>query len=98
MDKFEKLAKLVEDEAFIEELGNQEDINTVQSMLAAKGVELTIEEIEAWGEQIRKANAEGELDADALDNVAGGTVVWGPWRPFPLPLPRPRPGRWPRVW
>ena len=41
----------------------------------AAGNDFTIEEINEYGEAAKKASAQGELDADALDNVAGGSFV-----------------------
>jgi len=38
----------------------------------AAGNDFTIEEIKGYGEAAKKASVQGELDADALDDVAGG--------------------------
>ncbi|MCL1917597.1 MAG: hypothetical protein FWG14_04695 [Peptococcaceae bacterium] len=44
------------------------------SQINALGNDFTLDEIEEFGQMVRDLNAQGELDADALDNVAGG--VW----------------------
>ncbi|MCL1917447.1 MAG: hypothetical protein FWG14_03895 [Peptococcaceae bacterium] len=42
----------------------------------ALGNDFTVDELCEYGEKIQAASKQGELDADSLDNVAGG--VWWP--------------------
>ncbi|MCL1919137.1 MAG: hypothetical protein FWG14_12715 [Peptococcaceae bacterium] len=42
------------------------------SQINALGNDFTLDEIEEFGQMARDLNAQRELDADALDNVAGG--------------------------
>ena len=44
--------------------------------LKALGYDFTAEELIEFGEAAAKANQQGELDADSLDQVAGG-INWG---------------------
>ncbi|MBR3630965.1 MAG: hypothetical protein IKN55_10930 [Oscillospiraceae bacterium] len=86
MNNVEKMKALMEDEAFVKELLTTDSPEEVQAKLAAKDVELTIEEIEAFGrmltdvssgklseEQLRQM-ADGELSDSDLAEVAGGEV------------------------
>lgn len=94
MDKFEKLAQLMADEAIAREVLYIDSPEDVQKYLADKGVDLSIEEIQEWAGEINKAMASEELDADDLDSVAGGIVICPRWYPIPrgpfprLPIPR----------
>lgn len=100
MDKYEKLTQLMADEAFVEELLAIEGAEKVQKFLIEKGIELTIEEIIAWGDAIRAADSGDELNEDALDNIAGGVIRF-PWLPLPRPIPifPPKfPKGWPKWW
>lgn len=43
--------------------------------LAAKGYDFTAEELGEFGKLVADALPDGELDADSLENVAGGSVT-----------------------
>ena len=47
----------------------------------AEGFDFTVDELKDFGEILQSvasnANEDGEIDADALDNVAGGVVISG---------------------
>lgn len=48
------------------------------AVINADGNDFTIEEIVEFGKQLQAyASQDGELDAEALDNVAGGIVISG---------------------
>ena len=72
----EKLKEVLSDQAFavkILELGTAEE---VQQALKAKGVELSVEEINALREEIlRQAEGGEELDKDCLKAVSGGFLA-----------------------
>ena len=97
---YDKVAALLENRAFAEKLFSLENAEAVQAFLKDHDVELTIEEILQWIEDIRAANAEGEMNEEDLDNVAGGALL-RPRRPggcLPLPIPRIPFPRWNPVW
>lgn len=52
-------------------LQNAETLEDVQKVFAEEGIEVTMEQLEA---ELAKAK-NGELDENALDNVAGGTIL-----------------------
>ena len=69
----QKVKEVFSDEAFVKELVELDTPEEVQARLKEKGVDVSVEEIE----QIAKAlqsQAEGELDEDALEDVAGGII------------------------
>ena len=74
------LEKLFQDEAFAKEVLTMQDLGDVQAALKAKGVDLSIAEIEGLGKDIKKALAKqqeqedpnAELSLEDLEDVAGG--------------------------
>ena len=66
------LKKALEDEAFVKELVEMENPEEVQAALNAKGAEITVDEVKAIAKSLSQ-QAEGELDEDALEDVAGGS-------------------------
>jgi lactobin A/cerein 7B family class IIb bacteriocin len=44
------------------------------SQINALGNDFTLDEINEYGQAVRKAAAQGELDDSELDNVAGGVI------------------------
>jgi hypothetical protein len=71
-----KLKEVFSDEAFVKELLELDAPEEVQAKLADKGVALTLEETKALGSAlVRNAEANGELDEDALEDVAGGSTT-----------------------
>ena len=65
------LKKALEDEAFVKQLVEMENPEDVQAALNAKGAEITVEEVQQIAKSLSQ-QAEGELDEDALEDVAGG--------------------------
>ena len=65
------LEKVLADEAFVKELAEMENPEEVQAALNAKGAEITVDEVKAIAKSLSQ-QAEGELDEDALEDVAGG--------------------------
>jgi len=96
----EKLTSLMESNEFAEKLYALETIEEAQAFLKENGVELTLEELNAWAEYLRSTNSQGELNEDDLDDVAGGLIrIIGRPIPFPFPKPVPRPHYpWNRIW
>ena len=71
----EAFVKLMENEAFVKEMLAQENEEAVQKLYAKNGVELTLEEVREVGKALNSMDSDGELDAAALDDVAGGVVI-----------------------
>ena len=64
------------DEDFVARISALEDPELVQQAFAEKGIDFTLEEIDAIARKcIADAEADGELSEDALSEVAGGIVV-----------------------
>ena len=76
----EKVTKLQEmlqnDEAFAKQVFEAESTESVQSLLSSKGLDFSIEELDALKELVEKLSASDadELGEDALEQVAGGLV------------------------
>lgn len=92
------IEELAKDEAFVAKMKAAKDFAEAAALLNAQGIEVTAEELEAIA-----AAQNGELDEDALENVAGGRIIWRPFPfpfplPLPLPIPRPRPRFPKRPW
>lgn len=90
------IEKLLQNEEFKAQLENAKDFKEAAEIYNAYGIDVTEEELK----EIIARNESGELGEEALEDVAGGTVLWGPWRPLPFPrwpgtIPIPFP-RWPR--
>ena len=70
--------KVFSDEEFVREVAGLSDPVEVQATLKAKGIDLSIEEIQKIGDNVKKnlvAAPGGELDLDQLDEVAGGSLT-----------------------
>ena len=92
-ERYEKLAELLSDEKEAAEIIS-ESVEETQKNLAARGLEFTIAELKEFGKAVTAANAQGELDEDALEGVSGGVI--SPWmfrRPI-VPILYPIIGRW----
>lgn len=81
VERAEQLVKyLNEDQERATELMNMPADEAVVK-INADGYDFTVEEIVAFGQELQSvmkaANEDGELDADALDNVSGGLVISG---------------------
>ncbi len=73
--RVEKLKEVLSDQAFAEKVLELETAEEVQQALKAKGVEFSVEEINAiWEELVRQAESGEELDKDHLKAVSGGCV------------------------
>ena len=74
----EKIQEIFSDEAFLKEIFSKEIPEEVQSILAEKDVELSIEDILKLRKIIEKKLNQGvELSDDELEDVTGGVVVIG---------------------
>lgn len=74
----EKIQEVFSDEAFLKEIFSKEIPEEVQSILAEKDVELSIEDILKLRKIIEKKLNQGvELSDDELEDVTGGVVVIG---------------------
>ena len=74
----EKLAELLKDENVVKELLELETDEEVQKFLAAKDIELSLDEIKTIREGINaRLNNSEELSDDQLENVAGGVGIAG---------------------
>ena len=73
------LQELLNDEAFEAEIRDVHTPEELQALFASKGLEMSLEEVEALCSQAAAAvgGAEGELDEQALENVAGGFFISG---------------------
>lgn len=69
----QKIKEVFSDEAFVTSLLEMEEAPEVKNALADKGIELTLEEIEALRLQLGKAD--GELGEEDLENVSGGFAI-----------------------
>ena len=67
----EQIKKVLSDEAFVKTLLEAENEEAVQKMLADKGVEMSLTEIELMGEML-DANAKGILNMEAVEKFANG--------------------------
>ena len=70
--------KVFSDEEFVKEVAVLSDPVEIQAVLKAKGIDLSIEEIQKIGDAVKKMQAEnpgGELSLDQLDEVAGGSII-----------------------
>ena len=68
------LEKVFADEAFVKQLVEMEKPEDVRDALNAKGAEVTTEEVQQIAKSLSQ-QAEGELDEDALEDVAGGVSI-----------------------
>ncbi len=68
---------LMENEQFVKEMLSAENSEQVQKLYADNGVELTMEEVQEIGKILNTLDSDGELDADSLDNVSGGSLALG---------------------
>ena len=65
-----KLQEVFSDEAFVQSLFEMDTAQEVQAALNEKGVAFTLEEIEAYKQQLVAKS--GEMNAEDLSSVAGG--------------------------
>lgn len=85
-EKLLKIQEVFSDQAFVREMLDADSIETVQQMLSARGIDMSLSEIELMGElleEYQNGTLTGEsltklingceLTEDELDNVAGGT-------------------------
>lgn len=77
MEGFEKLNELMQDEAFVAGLAGSESLEAAKAYLSGHGVELSDEEVAAFGKQIAAAMQAGgepdrELTQEQLQGIAGG--------------------------
>lgn len=79
MTQYEKLEKILEDEATRELVQNMTNADDVYEVLTEKGLEVSRDAFEdlliGLGEAVSDQLGEDELDLDQLDNVAGGAGI-----------------------
>ena len=68
-----KLENLQNDKEFMDKLAEANDVESIKALLAAKGIEMSDEEIK---EALDRSDG-GELSENDLENVAGGFSVLG---------------------
>lgn len=69
----EKLKELLKDEAFVKELVEQETVEDAQKLLASKGVDISVDQLNEIHKGVAARLEEGEeLSDEQLENVAGG--------------------------
>lgn len=69
----EKLKELLKDEAFVKELVEQETVEDAQKLLASKGVDISVDQLNEIRKGVAARLEEGEeLSDEQLENVAGG--------------------------
>lgn len=73
-EKSKKLEELLNNEGFLQEIGNAESKEAVQKTFGNYGLDLTRDEVDAILEISKVAAEKGELDEKSLTNVSGG---WG---------------------
>ena len=73
----EKIAGLLENEAFKAELKNVKGKDDLQKTFAKFGVDLTQEEVDALASQIEMSLSNDELSIEQLEHVAGGGLLGG---------------------
>ena len=74
----EKIQEVFSDEAFFKEIFSKDTPEEVQTILAEKDIELSIEDILKLRKIIEKKLNQGvELSDDDLEDVSGGVVVIG---------------------
>lgn len=73
-EKFVKVNELLKDSSFIEELKTAENDEDVQKLFAAKGIDLSLDEIAQMVQESIAAHEKGELDEESLENVSGGVI------------------------
>ena len=84
----EKLEALMNDEAFVKDLLDQETAEDAQQFLAAHDINMTIEELNALQQKFSAQSEDGEMNDDQLEMVAGGRNIFqrindflnDPWR------------------
>ena len=68
-----RIKEVFADEAFVRQLFSLETPEEAQAALKAKGIALSIDEIQKLRDLLLRASQEGdELSVEQLDNVAGG--------------------------
>ena len=75
MENYEKkFDEAFADQAFAEKVLAMTEPEDVQKAFAEKGIELTLEDVKAIGKKLSET-ADGELNEDALEDVAGGVIT-----------------------
>lgn len=71
----EKLTAVLENKEFVTSLQDLQTPEEIQQAFATQGMEFTVEDIKELGEAMAAQSETGELEEDALDQVAGGIVI-----------------------
>lgn len=69
--------ELLEDEDFAAKVEEAKSLKELAGIFGEKGVKVTVAELES----AMKEDANGELDEDGLENVAGGSIL-NAWKQF----------------
>lgn len=73
--RFEEAGVLLEKEEFLGKLSKVENDEACQKLFAEYGVDLSVEDIRLMVKESANASSEnGELSAEQLENVSGGSV------------------------
>ena len=78
--RYEKAMELMKDEEFFKECIKQESTESVKKLFESKGIELSVEEINAMRDAfiLVTQNDDSELNDEQLEGVAGGSKI-GDW-------------------
>lgn len=76
MDKYQKFAELISDEAKAKEILS-ESIEETQANLKKYDLDFSVEELEEMSRRMTVFASDDELSAEALDDVAGGSAFLG---------------------
>lgn len=71
-----RLEEALKEETFVKALAEAETPEDAQKIFAGKGIDISLEEINAIAKQFPNDN--GELNENELETVSGGTVLLGP--------------------
>ena len=70
-----QVKEAMKDQAFAKQLLEAETVEAAQKVFASRGIEFSLEEVEAIAAGLRATEANGELSAEDLDDVAGGVTL-----------------------
>ncbi len=73
MNREALVEKIMQDQAFVDQLSDAESAEAAQKLFASKGVEFTLEEVKAIAAGVQAEN--GELSEDDLEAVSGGVSL-----------------------
>lgn len=71
----EKIEQMMDSEEFVQKLNLTACVEEMQELFAQHGVDITMDELNRMIASV-SVGANGELNEDALENVAGGGKAW----------------------